>query len=140
MQRIEGLTTGRRKDVWQPGKTGILMEVTGMPDREKVIKGLECLLSDRKCDLRNCPYGSFDSCINAVLSDALELLKEQYKLLCKKQKDIDKLQADYAMLRHKFLEKTQIVRCKDCKHYKDGKCFYTMRRHGLKDDWFCADG
>lgn len=37
-------------------------------------------------------------------------------------------------------EQPQIVRCKDCKHYKDGKCFYTMRRHGLKDDWFCADG
>ena len=33
-----------------------------------------------------------------------------------------------------------LVLCKDCKHYKDGKCFYTMRRHGLEDDWFCADG
>jgi len=33
-----------------------------------------------------------------------------------------------------------LVLCEDCKHYKDGKCFYTMRRHGLKDDWFCADG
>ena len=40
----------------------------------------------------------------------------------------------------KALQQPQIVRCKDCKHYKDGKCFYTMRRHGLKDDWFCADG
>ena len=33
-----------------------------------------------------------------------------------------------------------LVLCKDCKHYKGGKCFYTMRRHGLEDDWFCADG
>ena len=33
-----------------------------------------------------------------------------------------------------------VVRCSDCKHYKDGRCFYTMRRHGLHDDWFCADG
>lgn len=40
-----------------------------------------------------------------------------------------------------LVEKPQeLVRCKDCKHYKDGKCFYTMRRHGLEDDWFCADG
>jgi len=34
----------------------------------------------------------------------------------------------------------EIVRCKDCKHYKDGRCFFTMRRYGLHDDWFCADG
>ena len=34
----------------------------------------------------------------------------------------------------------EIVRCKDCKHYKGGKCFYTMRRYGLEDDWYCADG
>jgi len=33
-----------------------------------------------------------------------------------------------------------VVRCKDCKHYKDGRCFFTMRRYGLHDDWFCADG
>ena len=33
-----------------------------------------------------------------------------------------------------------VVRCKDCKHYKDGRCFFTMRRYGLYDDWFCADG
>ena len=34
----------------------------------------------------------------------------------------------------------ELVRCKDCKHYKDGRCFFTMRRYGLHDDWFCADG
>ena len=33
-----------------------------------------------------------------------------------------------------------VVRCKDCKHYKNGLCFFTMRRHGLHDDWYCADG
>lgn len=33
-----------------------------------------------------------------------------------------------------------VVRCKNCKSYKDGRCFFTMRRHGLHDDWFCADG
>ena len=38
------------------------------------------------------------------------------------------------------LDMRPLVLCKDCKHYKDGKCFYTMRRHGLEDDWFCADG
>ena len=34
----------------------------------------------------------------------------------------------------------KIVRCKDCKHYKDGRCFFTMRIYGLHDDWYCADG
>ena len=33
-----------------------------------------------------------------------------------------------------------VVRCKDCKCYKDGRCYLTMRRYGLHDDWFCADG
>ena len=33
-----------------------------------------------------------------------------------------------------------VVRCKECKHYKGGICFFTMRRHGLHDNWFCADG
>ena len=33
-----------------------------------------------------------------------------------------------------------VVRCKDCKSYKDSRCFFTMRKHGLHDDWFCADG
>ena len=34
----------------------------------------------------------------------------------------------------------ELTRCKDCKHYKDGKCWNVMRRVGLDDDWFCADG
>lgn len=38
------------------------------------------------------------------------------------------------------LDAVPVVRCKDCKHYKDGRCFFTMRRHGLHDNWFCADG
>ena len=33
-----------------------------------------------------------------------------------------------------------LVRCKDCKHYKGGKCWNVMRRYGLHDDFFCADG
>ena len=38
------------------------------------------------------------------------------------------------------IDAVPVVRCSDCKHYKDGRCFYTMRRHGLHDDWFCAAG
>lgn len=49
-----------------------------MPDMEKVIKGLECLITnDVDCD--GCPYneGKNFSCLRNIANDALELLKEQ---------------------------------------------------------------
>ena len=123
-----------------------------MPDREKVIKGIEsCIKMGRlgveNCRELNCPYfenGLRLSCWIDVLTDALALLKEQYKLLCKKQKDVNKLQADYAELRHKFLEKTQIVRCKDCENKEcwgrtgDIVCGINGTPH--RPDWYCAYG
>lgn len=48
------------------------------PDREKVIKGLECLITNEvPCD--GCPYneGENSSCLRNIANDALELLKEQ---------------------------------------------------------------
>lgn len=76
-----------------------------MPDREKVIKGLECCLSGpMKCD--NCPYKEDDgttvpACVKKLRNQAKELLKGQEK----------------------------IVRCKDCRHFavKD----YWGRFHGV---------
>ena len=72
-----------------------------MPDKDRVIKGINCLLSPKKCDLRNCYYGAFDKCINEVLIDALELLKDQedlgteltnaVELIHKKNERIEKL-------------------------------------------------
>ena len=54
-----------------------------MPDREKVIKGLECLTQRReptanpckRCGYINRP--NFSICVKDIASDALELLKEQ---------------------------------------------------------------
>ena len=47
-----------------------------MTDREKVIRGLECLITnDVDCD--GCPYINNGYCINAIANDALELLKNQ---------------------------------------------------------------
>ena len=60
-----------------------------MPDREKVIKGLESCATG-KCEI-SCPYHNVPQCTRAILVDALALLNEQ----------------------------PQIVRCKDCKHNKD---------------------
>ena len=52
-----------------------------MPDRKKVIKGLECCLANGH---NNCPYKSTDegidkvtTCTTYLMQDALDLLKEQ---------------------------------------------------------------
>ena len=81
-----------------------------MPDREKVISELD-KIADEANPWKESPPLRCDLPYPLLL-DAIALLKEQ----------------------------SQIVRCKDCKHYKDNRCFFTMRRHGLHDDWFCADG
>ena len=49
-----------------------------MPDREKVIKGLECCNAPNNHD--DCPYNGdnhYNVCTHKLLCDALELLKEQ---------------------------------------------------------------
>ena len=94
-----------------------------MPDREKVIKGLEHCSSSDGC--KGCPYSKNERghvCSSDCILDALALLKEQ----------------------------PEIVRCKDCKDYRagidiDGKpfarCNGSVRTYGhTKPDWFCANG
>ena len=96
-----------------------------MPDREKVIKGLEQCKEGGSCD--GCQFDIQSSkCIFLLHEDALALLKEQ----------------------------PQIVRCKDCKHggcrttYTDGRLAKVVcKLHGTKKnevwmdaEWFCADG
>ena len=50
-----------------------------MPDREKVIKGLEqCISADETCE--GCPYEG-TTCTTTLNADALALLKEQEKLI-----------------------------------------------------------
>ena len=48
-----------------------------MPDREKVIKGLECHAKGARGCLFDCPYGNENGCQLLLCSDALALLKEQ---------------------------------------------------------------
>ena len=54
-----------------------------MPDREKVIKGLEChrIDNNHRINCADCPYYVDDDnhirCVNDLHDDALELLKEQ---------------------------------------------------------------
>lgn len=68
-------------------QTGKGLRWFGMPDREKVIKGLEMCIADEFCD--GCPYeencfdfDSDDSWGIDVMRDALALLKEQETELC----------------------------------------------------------
>ena len=56
--------------------------MNGMPDREKVIKGLECCQHSSKSHCNGCPYFydglcSTNDCTADLASDAIALLKEQ---------------------------------------------------------------
>jgi hypothetical protein len=64
-----------------------------MPDKEKVIKGLECAIGIRgikNCD--DCPYDNDFNCIGCdiVMRDAIALLKEQ-------EAQIEQLEHDLAV-------------------------------------------
>ena len=51
-----------------------------MPDREKVIKALECCLGTQDCDVEpneECPYNGMFLCATALHFDVMELLEEQ---------------------------------------------------------------
>lgn len=53
-----------------------------MIDREKVLKGLECLSDENNiCSKNTCPYYMFGSCVPEISHDALELLKEQQETI-----------------------------------------------------------
>lgn len=109
-----------------------------MADLEKTIKGLEHCGNGIKCE--TCPYRDENdpdeystSCNDLLCRDALELLKWQAGTI-KGLKDSLKETLDVVA------NQLNVVRCKDCKHYKDGKCWNVMRRYGLHDNFFCADG
>lgn len=110
-----------------------------MPDREKVIKGLECH-ADRtnlSCRPSKCPYFAFDFCGPLLATDALALLKEQ-------EAEISKISNAYLDLVGKASKQPEIVRCNDCKHYDgdENSRLGTCLENGVcsTPDWFCADG
>ena len=121
-----------------------------MPDREKVIKGLE-ICKERNYCCTECPYYDLDAAMgchsNELMADALALLKEQ-------EMDTEALKKSYKELAEKG---EPIVRCKDCKWWdkKDGANYGYCHacKHGYysdhweigiyrtyKGDFFCADG
>lgn len=54
-----------------------------MPDRKKVIKGLEKCISSEECSVDSCPYYKPMSglCFDRLAADALELIEEQQNLI-----------------------------------------------------------
>ena len=115
-----------------------------MPDREKVIKGLEsCLGLGGSC--KKCPYklsGCSDmDCRRPLLRDALALLKKQQKTRFEIAHEI--VSGSILMYQGK-----ELVRCNDCKHgirLDDSNYFvcskpFASNRETHTGDWFCADG
>ena len=99
-----------------------------MPDREKVIKGWETVLSRDPLDA---PWDLID--------DTLALLKEQKTANLYKCPNCGT-----------WVSAENVVRCRDCKHSDYGtdeegnrfmKCIGSVKAYGgTTPDWFCADG
>ena len=123
-----------------------------MPDREKVIKGLECCQYSSKSHCDGCPYLYEGMCgINGCTSDlaieTLALMKEQ-------EADIKNLNETIANLLQKITEMKMIygdceyvgelVRCKDCQfHYageNEADAWDRCRLHSIntESDNYCS--
>lgn len=107
-----------------------------MADREKIIKGLECIAQKREPTAnpcKDCGYSSrlnYAICVKDIASDVLTLLKEQ-----------DNCENCAIAIE----DRQPVVRCKDCK-YRDPEDHKCDCGHDIQwqlprsDDWFCADG
>ena len=78
-----------------------------MPDREKVIKGLECCLhGPMQCE--KCPYMSeigetVPNCVKTMRTDAISLLKEQEPRVMKLQ-EVHEMSWDYCYLEEEVIK------------------------------------
>lgn len=120
-----------------------------MADIEKVVTGLEKCIADEYCD--DCPYT--DDCFEIdekpygeqLMRDALELLKEQETDIGNLNETVKNLLNAYTEIKAIYMDSVRVVgelvRCKDCKHWKEGVCFYSVIPSPCPNkDWFCADG
>ena len=57
-----------------------------MPDREKVIKALECCKRKDGNECKVCPYTESEYCTEDMVTDTLALLKEQERIITQYQK------------------------------------------------------
>ena len=124
-----------------------------MPDRKKVIKGLEYCITHYNCrDNRkpDCPYLDLcepikDATGNTLMRDALVLLKEQEQAMKEKDGTISNLIVQIKEISQCY---ERVVRCKDCiygTHEKNESTGMTWiycghHRENRPEDWFCASG
>lgn len=105
-----------------------------MPDRKKVLKGLQhctAWAGLHECQPKvgdDCPYVDEADCKLTIMRDALELLKEQEEQLSIKTENFNRLIAKISVM-------PKIVQCKDCKHHLGCDDWIVNG-----DDWFCGDG
>ena len=114
-----------------------------MPNREKVIKGLENCTTGFECP-PECPY--LDYCNDLTKPMFVELAKDALNLLKYQQEQIKLLHIANDVVAD-YLTQPQIVRCKDCKyHATDMVCGHPSEwgnnetRNHCDPEWFCADG
>lgn len=121
-----------------------------MPDLRKVLDGLEHCARMKPCD--KCPYGA--ECKrapehNAVMADALTLLREQNSKIIELKQERQRLRG-YAFELLNAPDRVKVVRCGDCRYWEpnnaeegdaSGTCHYGYSPAGTTDmNWFCADG
>ena len=135
-----------------------------MPDREKVIKGLEWCMNEKHDCYREkgCPYeneGEDIGCKYALHRDALALLKAQEPMVMvgAKLTDTELIEAirKAPITLKPAVDAVPVVRCRDCKYGKlcfdaDGhrliQCTNTnypaanVETWPLELDWYCAGG
>lgn len=121
-----------------------------MPDLRKVLDGLEHCARMKPCD--KCPYDQ--DCKktprnNAVMADALTLLRDQNSKIIELKKERERLRG-YALELLNDPNRVKVVRCGDCRFWKannaeegdaSGTCMNGYSPAATTDmNWFCADG
>ena len=121
-----------------------------MPDREKVIKGLECCKRKDGNECKVCPYTESEYCTEDMVTDALALLKESVSQAVVDQirwerdtvlsqlKEIgkgfgEKMDDIVALLK----EQQHDVLCRDCTHYENCEIHDLLLNH---ENGYCSDG
>lgn len=101
-----------------------------MADRESVIRDLRYVKTFGR--VTNTPH------LTEIAESALELLREQEQI-------ITSLKADLQETLKVVSEQSNVIRCKDCKHWKRntevknfGYCYLSSKVRG--EEWFCANG
>ena len=115
-----------------------------MPDREKVIKGLECHAKGAKGCLFDCPYGNENGCQLLLCSDALALLKKQDEIIKELQNAYGYLQDQFFDTQDKLLKEQEAIeprvstaeqRCGHCNKVIEMDGWQSCPWCGKRIDW-----